>query len=357
MVSSNESADRERAVREALRLQARACGRLGSPFMARLMTLLAERLSAGDGAVAARVLGWPGDPAIGADNPALRLAGALHGLVIDGADAGLTAAYPPKEVPDVALWRAVSDALERHEARILDWLDRAPQTNEVRRAAALIPAFAMVARATRLPLALWELGCASGLNLRADRFSLRAGETRFGPDGAAPVLVPDWDGPAPKSVPLEVVERVGVDLAPIDPLTDRTRLLAYLWPDQPERRALTEAAIAVAAAFRAEIVAEDAVTFLYRRLPHRRKGAVTVLYHTVAWQYLPPKAQAEGDALITAAGAAATPAAPLARVSLENDGQRQAALTLTLWPGGETYALARVDFHGRALRWEGPVAL
>jgi hypothetical protein len=28
-----------------------------------------------------------------------------------------------------------------------------------------------------------------------------------------------------------------------------------------------------------------------------------------------------------------------------------AALTVTLWPGGETRELARVDFHGRAVDW------
>jgi hypothetical protein len=28
-----------------------------------------------------------------------------------------------------------------------------------------------------------------------------------------------------------------------------------------------------------------------------------------------------------------------------------AALTATLWPGGVTHALARVDFHGRWIEW------
>ena len=29
-----------------------------------------------------------------------------------------------------------------------------------------------------------------------------------------------------------------------------------------------------------------------------------------------------------------------------------AALTLTLWPGGESLALGRADFHGRWVTWQ-----
>ena len=32
-----------------------------------------------------------------------------------------------------------------------------------------------------------------------------------------------------------------------------------------------------------------------------------------------------------------------------------AALTLTLWPGGETIPLGRADFHGRWVDWTAPV--
>ena len=41
---------------------------------------------------------------------------------------------------------------------------------------------------------------------------------------------------------------------------------------------------------------------------------------------------------------------------MEADGTRDgAALTLTLWPEGETHLLGRVDFHGRWLRWAPPL--
>ncbi|MEL6206872.1 MAG: DUF2332 family protein [Pseudomonadota bacterium] len=345
----------DKAVRAAFASQSISCDRLGSPFMARLMALFAERIAPGTG-VADRILSWPGDPATSADSVPLRVAGALHGLVIDGLAPDLAAAYPPQGATDDDLWRTVTAAMVAHSSRLLDWIARAPQTNEVRRSVALIPALTLVARATGLPLALREVGCSGGLNLRADLFALQAGDVRYGPPGDM-VLRPDWSGPAPDPLSLRVVERRGVDRAPLDPETDRTRLLAYLWPDQPDRRALTEAAIGLAERHPAIIDAADAVAWLARTLPDRPSGAATVLFHTIAWQYLPPEARAQGDALIAAAGAAATADAPLARIAMEADGGDRAGLTLTLWPGGMPVPLARVDFHGRSVTWTGPTAL
>ncbi len=346
------------AVRAAFAMQARACGRLGSPFMARLMGLCAERLEPG-GAVADALLGWPGDPGVAADNAPLRLAGGLHALVLSGVAPELAALYPPHAARDEELWAGVVRAMADHAGPLSGWLARPPQTNEVRRAAALLPAFALVARATGRPLALWEIGCAGGLNLRADRFALDAGGVLHGAADGAPRLAPRWEGPCPPPAPLDVVERRGVDIAPLDPAcaADRLRLRACLWPDQPERLALTEAAIAQARSVPAEIARADAVDWLRAMLPRRSSGAVTVLFHTVAWQYLPQARRAEGDAAIAAAGARAGPDAPLARVAMEADGQRRAALTLELWPGGTRRHLARVDFHGRCVTWEGPVAI
>jgi hypothetical protein len=82
------------AVRDAFRRQAEVCADMGSPFTARLCALAAERLAPG-GPVPDRVLDWPGDPSGRADALPLRLAGALHALVLEGRDPALAAAYPP----------------------------------------------------------------------------------------------------------------------------------------------------------------------------------------------------------------------------------------------------------------------
>ena len=69
--------ERRAAVLEAFGKQIAWCERLGSPFTARLLGLLAEDIAAGG--PAAELAGhWPGDPV--ADALALRLAGALHAL-------------------------------------------------------------------------------------------------------------------------------------------------------------------------------------------------------------------------------------------------------------------------------------
>ncbi len=150
-------------VEAAFRAQAAHCVELGSPFTARLCSLLADRLAPGD-AVSDRVLGWPNEPSNRGDALPLRLAGALHGLVLEERDSGLAEVYPPNDVPDAKLWAAVDAALTAHAPYILGRLDGPPQTNEVQRSAALAPGFLTVTALTGLPLVTSELGASAGLN-------------------------------------------------------------------------------------------------------------------------------------------------------------------------------------------------
>ncbi|MEO0829182.1 MAG: DUF2332 family protein [Pseudomonadota bacterium] len=347
-------------VREHFREQSKNCSALGSPFTGRLLSLCAERLRETD-AVATHVLNWPGDGGTYADNVPLRLAGALHALVLEAQDTDLTAVYPPHQAADAALWAAVSAALTRHETRLRDWLTRAPQTNEVRRASALVPALHMVARATGLPLALREVGCSGGLNLRCAAFAVQAGDIAYGPPDATLRLSPDWDGPAPHPAHLQIESLAGTDLAPVRPETPAGQLTlkAYTWPDQTDRLERIDIASRIARTAPASIETADALDWMASGAVDPRHGVATVLFHTVAWQYLPPVAKERGAALLAQLAAKATKDAPLAHISLEADGsQPGGALTLQLWPDdGRLYQLGRVDFHGRWVRWTGPVAL
>ena len=122
-----------------------------------------------------------------------------------------------------------------------------------------------------------------------------------------------------------------------------------LWPDQPERLRLTEAAIA---ALDAGVQQGDAIDWLSRKIAHGAEGHLRFIYTTVAWQYFPDAAQTRGRQMIEEAGAAADETCPLAWFGMENDGtQPGAVLTLRLWPGDETIALGRADFHGRWIDW------
>jgi hypothetical protein len=312
--------------------------------MERLLNGLADALSPGT-AVAARVLAWQGEPGPAGDAVALRLAGGLHALILTGEDARLGAAYATDDpVP------AVMEALVRHEAHLLRWLDQPPQTNEVRRSAPLLAAAHVIAARFGRPLVLSELGCSGGLNLMWDRCCL---DLPDGPRGEGPIrLKPDWQGGLPPAAPFVIAGRAGVDLNPLDPIDDRLRLLAYLWPDQPDRLNRTRAALDEAARLRLSLVRGDAAEWLERRLAVQMPGKVHVVFHTVAWQYFPPETQLRCRAALEAAGARASEDAPLAHLSMEADGRADgAALRLQLWPGAGEMTLGRACFHGRWVRW------
>jgi hypothetical protein len=335
-------------LRDAFHRQARACDSLGSPFMARLCTLLATRLEP-DSPLTRRLFDWPGDVTATGDAVPLRLTGALHALRLQGHPA-LAAAYPPAQVTDAALWQAVQSVLATEGAFIDRFIDSAPQTNEVRRAAVLIAAGHWLSDRFGLPLDLSELGASAGLNLNWDRYALALPGCTLGPADPVLTLTPDWSGPLPPPRAPVIASRAGVDLNPID-LDDpaqRLRLLAYLWPDQPDRLERSTAAIA-AQPPRPE--AGDAIDWLEARL-QPRPGRLHLICHTIAWQYFPAATRARGAARIAAAGAAARPDAPLAWLAFEADGSGPgAALSLRLWPGNAGFQLGRADFHGRWVQW------
>lgn len=337
-------------VNNAFRTQAQACTSLGSPFMGRLLTMLASDWPA-DTALARRCAEWTGDIGPGGASLPLRIAGGLHALVLTGRDPALRAVYPPEPVSDAALRRAVLGTLATHEDFMLNWIESAPQTNEVRRSAALIPAAHWIAARHPLPFVTSELGASAGLNLMWDRYAVSHAGQRLGPADAALCLSPDWSGEMPAAMPVTVAERRGVDLNPLDVQDpdQALRLFAYLWPDQPHRMDLTRAAIG---ALNGTVDKADAIDWLEPRLDSAPEDHVHLIYHTVAWQYFPPEAQARGTALIETAGARATETRPLAWLAMENDGDNEgAALTLRLWPGDLRFSLGRADFHGRWLQW------
>ena len=340
-------------LQSALMRQAQSCAALGSPFMAQMLPLLAKVWPAGS-ALDTAVAGFDGDIGPNGHSLPLRLASGLHALVLTGQDAGLAAVYPPNAVSDDRLEDALTGALDRHAAFLLDWITSAPQTNEVRRSAVLIAGTqALVQRTGVAQVQLSELGASGGLNLMFDRFALMAGDTRLGPEDAALTLMPDWTGPAPVAAPFVVTDRRGVDLNPLDPHRpeDALRLRAYLWADQAHRVALTDAAIAVNTA---KVDRGDAVDWLEQRLIDAPKGQMHLIYHTIAWQYFPSGRQARGTALIEAAGARATPDRPVAWLRMEADGATPgASVTARLWPGNHHITLGRADFHGRWVDWSG----
>ncbi len=346
------------ALAAALRLQGEACSKLGSPFHGALLALAAEDLEAG-GPVLALMSPWAASDvrALFADAVALRLLGALHDLVLSGDDPALTAAYPKpaRKIDPATAWIAARTAMIRERDRLAAFMTHEPQTNEVRRSACLAPGFLEVAKATGLPIRAFEIAASAGLNLSWDRYAYRFGDTPWG-DPASPVMIDtEWTGPAPAvDARVEVIERAACDRRPGD-LSDpdqRRRLLAYIWPDQFERLARIAAAIDLARKLGVTVEAADAVDWT-RRMAAPKAGAVTVLYHSVFWQYMPPESQAALAAIIDDLGAQATLEAPFAWLRMEPPPGNLAAMEvrLTLWPGGQDRILADVHPHGAFVTW------
>ena len=342
-------------LRRAFARQQRACDGLGSPFTALLCGTIAENgLPASQ--VQQMVSAWPGDPSSDGDSVPLRLCGALHEIVLSNRGDPLADVYPPNQaqIDSDRLFAAVGKAVQRHDTRICERLRFAPQTNEIRRAAAVYAALLHINEATSKPIVLSEIGASAGLNLLLDRFEFDLGGIGHGLDGSAVRLAPDWSGPPPPAAKLSIAERRGCDLSPFDLTSkaDRLRLLSYVWPDQIDRLDRLRAAIALQEEHPVEVDASDAIAWLESRLQMVPDGHAHVVFHTIAWQYLPEAGRRRGRAIIEAAGARASADSPLFLLGLEADGQSPgAALTLHSWPGGLEQELARVDFHGRWIRW------
>jgi hypothetical protein len=349
------------AIVQALKIQAGVCAAMGSPFSARLLEQAAEAVERGEDAVSGLFTPWAEATreTLLADAVALRWLGAAHDLALSGEDVALASAWPQPGRPgdEAAAWGALGEAMRARGPRFEDFMGHEPQTNEVRRSVCLLGGFLEAAHATGLPLRIFELGASAGLNQLWDRYGYSLGPGgAWGEADAGLSIDTDWRGGPPRlDAPVSVVARAACDRAPID-LTDakaRRRLRAYVWADQFDRLARLDRAVATALAAGVQVEALDALAFTRTRV-RPQPGALSVIYHSVFWQYL-PRATREGlQAAIADIGAEATAAAPLAWLRMEPRPPDMATMEirLTLWPGGEDRRLARCHPHGAWVAWD-----
>jgi hypothetical protein len=339
----------------AFEIQERACHNLGSPFTALLCRAIAEH-GLPESKTRRAMENWDGEPSALGDALPLRLVGALHELVLTRTDENLGKLYPPnhREISGKDLYECAAEAVVRHDDFLVARLANPPQTNEIRRAAAIFAGFLHITERTGMQLHISEVGASAGLNLLLDQFAYDLAGIHHGVAGSTVRLKPDWNGPPPpRQVPV-IEERRGCDLLPFDLKNsqDTTRLLSYVWADQEDRLQRLRAALKIADDLPVEVDRSDAIAWLKTRLHVPREGIAHVLFHTIAWQYLPEEAKRKGQEIIHSAGARATDSAPLFHLAMEADGNSPgASLSLAAWPGGTKTELARVDFHGRWINW------
>jgi hypothetical protein len=347
-----------------LRSQGEACRRLGSPLYGGLLPRAADDLAAG-GPVAAVFAGHhenPGPPAL-----AMRMFGTVHRLVLEGRAPVLARYYPsagadPAAARDIdGAWAAFRQVVAEQTEAVRAGLASPPQTNEVGRAAALIGGLLHLARQYALPVRLVEIGASGGLNLRADRFRVDprdgAGPS-WGPADSPVVLRDAWRGTVPPvEYPVRIVERLGADTAPVDVTTPegRLRLSSYVWPDQTERLARLRGAFAVAERVPVSVLAQRASATVEELT--LRPGYVTVLWHSVMWQYVERAERAAVEAGLQRLGEQASPRQPLARIALEPARRTtrhviEFLVTMRVWPGGTERILGSAHPHGLPVTWE-----
>jgi hypothetical protein len=344
-----------------LRRQSAACADLGSSMYEALLAFAADDYAAG-GPVAELFAGWTLEP--GPAALALRLVGTVHRFALTGQAPELGRFYPSvagdEAVPfdPGTAWVAFRDVLVSRFDDVRAGLASPPQTNEVGRSALLIGGLLVLRSQFDLPVRLVEIGASAGLNLRPDmvRIELPHGES-VGPAGSPVTLSDVWHGTLPPlDRPIEVVDRYGADLDPVDVTAapGRLRLLSYVWPDQPARINRLRGAFDLAAALPVPVVREGAVQTVSALKPV--PGTVTVIWHSVMAQYLPEAELAELRTAFATLGALATPDAPVARLAFEasrfpSPAGVQFGLRLSTWPDGVVTNLASAHPHGDTVMW------
>jgi hypothetical protein len=339
---------------EDVRFQQKACRNVGSPFYT---TIFESALTNADiGHPFWRLLeSFEGRRVV--DLPALRFLGALHDLVLAGRAPALALHYPSVggDGDAGAVWSKLDAAIEEHADFITARLGQQIQTNEVRRCAVLMPGFMVVNARAQLPMRLAEIGASAGLNLCWDRYRYQLGDQHWG-DPESPVSVAaEWSGGMPTLGGVEIASRGGCDLSPLDVTSeeDRRRLRSFVWPDQLERFARLDDALALARSLAPSVVRSTAGDFVDETLSEPAEGRVTVIYHSIMWMYVPQEERERIESALRAAGEAAGPEAPLAWLRMEFVDEREAGLFLDYWPGGESQHLARCHYHGTSVEWLG----
>ena len=222
-------------------------------------------------------------------------------LLLTPADA-LAAWYPRygghAEPSDQAYEAFRSFALERCDELVRIGSTRRTQTNEVGRAAVLLPFIVEQLTGIDEPVHGVDVGASAGLNLCLDRFAYDYSGVRVGSSALTLACENRGGFPVPDAVPT-FASRTGLDLDPVDPADpDAVAWLeALVWPEHNGRLERLRAAIDIRQHTPVTMVAGDAVQTLPAVEANLGEGAL-LLWHTVALYQMTAQQNADFDEVV-----------------------------------------------------------
>ncbi|HVZ28089.1 MAG TPA: DUF2332 domain-containing protein [Rhizomicrobium sp.] len=286
------------------------------------------------------------------------LLGAVHFLLLKGADHPLRDFYATLGGGnrDEAIFLLFRDFVIRHESQLLRLIERnVTNTNEVGRSAILRPGFAALAQEEAAPLHLIEIGPSAGLNLIWDRYGLRyerEGMLLREVSGGLTLTCELRGENSPPIAPLpRIAGRIGLERDPVD-LKDadqRDWLRALVWPDQPQRLARLDAAIALYLKDPMPIRHGDALDLLAETLATVPPEEAVCVYHTITVYQFSAAMREALTALLVTAGLRR----PVWHLAFEFDGGRDYEVRLTHHRdgGSRSRKLGLAQPHGAWLEW------
>lgn len=233
---------------------------------------------------------------------------------------------------------------------------RSVQTNEVRRASVLLPAFAEIQRHTDAPIQVIDIGSSAGLTLLWPRYRYRYADTR--------VVFPTSSGlelgcePRGTLPPVDVdpdrfAAPVGIEVDPVD-LDDPDTcawLDALCWPEQVERRRQLRDAIAIARADPPRIVGGDATRLLRHLIEQTPSDQVVCVVS--CWSIYQVYGSPGGRQHLITQLAAASRDRSVFEVSIGHFGRAVPSMILAHHHNGthQERIAATCDVHGRWITW------
>jgi hypothetical protein len=283
---------------------------LTAPRTAALLRGLADDLNRDASLTGLLGPGWLSRPLAG-----VRLLAGVHDLVLAGAVPQLEELMSQPH-PDAApaggdvLWNTARQAIFDHPDQMRAAVQWPVQQHGPDRARHLLSGLAMLGQPR---VRVLELGACAGLALLADEYRWQGPDWAWGASNSPVGFAIDCPPPPPG---LQIVERAGCDIAPVDPGNPEMarRLHAFLPPELSQAHTDLDAALAIAASRPRLVERAGAQEWLERQLLGQAPlGVHTVVWHCHLWQLL-EQAERDGirDALLAAAGRF-----PITRISYE----------------------------------------